>query len=614
MFRAKLPLTPAKRAERSARQAWRGQSLAIFAISAVVLFGICGLAIDSGISYLNANKVERAAAAGALAGVTYMPDQYATALTAAAAAVQRNGGYIDNGPGNTKVYVYRVPIGCGAGVPCLPNRLGVGVQTDVSNTFTKILGFGPTHAVRQDAVAEYLSTLTLGQPGSHIGSTEPQINGSPQTGFYFLRTEGWGTPRSEGDAYTPNPNGSTDIHTINNSLEASVPGTWNALPSCGGYSFQIVVPSTEPANAVHVEVYNPAFAPDQPSQNTYRESDSTFDNTKPAQYDTMMYTLFRETDPFNRAADVPLGQLKLDPINATNASQANWTDEVTGATLTASSISTFYHAWVDPFASANGHSGAGVQLVPATKGQFSYGALAPGSTYRLRVDTLDGTSAGCSASGVAVNAGGGHKGYAVRVVDSPGVECAACNLGGINELAFYTPLVSSGVGTKTFDIPMVNVPAVYAGQTIDIYAYDPGDVGAGASSSNYIDVIDPCPSVVAGSCAAPVIASDASNIKVYNLGINKATVPSASNLVTATNPGYWPDTTKARVLTNNGGGHPFNGEWLLFKVPVPNTYAPTSVASQYWSLRYELTNATATDTLTISVGFDGPPVHLVPGP
>jgi hypothetical protein len=45
----------------------------------------------------------------------------------------------------------------------------------------------------------------------------------------------------------------------------------------------------------------------------------------------------------------------------------------------------------------------------------------------------------------------------------------------------------AAVGTTTFDIPMVNVPAVYAGQTIDIYAYGPGYVGAGATSSNYSD-------------------------------------------------------------------------------------------------------------------------------
>ncbi|HEY6378426.1 MAG TPA: hypothetical protein VI316_04515 [Candidatus Dormibacteraeota bacterium] len=591
----------------------------IFAVSAVVLFGICGLAIDSGLSYLSANKVERAAAAGALAGVTYMPSDFATAQSAATAAVERNG-YPASSVTVFKVSGDNPPKLCDdVVVLCATNRLGVSVNTSVSNTFTKLLGFGPQHTVLQRAVAEFLSTLTLGQPGSHIGSQEDQINASPQQGFYFLRTEGWGTPRSEGDAYTPSNtwDGTTDMHTISGKLgtEATLPGGWMTLPDCGGYDFQITVPQAELGKPVHVEVYNPSFGPDQPSSNKYRESDGTFDKTKAAQYDTMLYTLFQENDRFNRQTDTPLSQTLFDPINGTTTAPppptpSTWTDERTGATLTAATVNAFYHQWVDPTSSA---SLSGAQLVnqnlPGGVVPHWTGSLAPSNTpYRLRVDTLDGAANGCSASSVANGAGGGHKGYAVRVVDAAGVECAACTIGGLNELAFYTPLVASGGGTTSFDIPMVNIPAVYAGQTIDLFAFDPGDVG---NATNYIDVIDPCPTVVAGSCTAPAIASDPSNVKVYDLGTNKATTPSAGLQLDAT---HWPDQTQARILTSQGGAHPYNGHWILFKIPVPTTYAPTTAANQYWSLRYELTGGTATDTLTIAVGFDGPPVHLVPNP
>jgi hypothetical protein len=628
LLRPKLPLTPVERPRRNTRRGVRGQSLAIFAICAIVLFGICGLAIDTGVSYLNANKVERAAAAGALAGVTYMPNQYATALTAAAAAVQRNGGYVDSGPNNTKVYVYRVPIGCGTTTPCLPNRLGVGVQTDVSNTFTKLLGFGPSHSVRQDAVAEYLSTLTLGQPGAQLGSTQSEISASPQQGFYFLRTEGWGAPRSEGDAYTPNPNivGSTDVHTISGELGTevtSLPAGFTQFPpaakDCGGYDFQIQVPSSGVTGPVHVDVYNPAHMPD--STNSYHENDSTFSSGTAAQYDQMVYTLFQEQDPFNRQSDIPMTQLVVNPVNATTAPSTTWVDQKTGQTLLGPTAAAFYQKWIDVASGTyiNGESGGAHLTSFATNvagGVTAPFALATGQTYRLRVDTYDGTGKGCSLSSVgqgppASSPGGGHKGYSLRVTDN-GALCSGCTLGGLNELAFYTPLVASGA-TTTFDIPMVNVPAVYAGQTIDIYAFDPGDVG---NATNYIDIINPC-IIVSGSCTSGIVSENSpSNIKLYDLGINKATDPKTCSCLVDTT--HWPSQSgspvQARVLTSTGGAHPYDHHWLLFKIPVPNNYAPATPAGQYWSLRYELSGGTASDTLTLSVGFDGPPVHLVPNP
>ncbi len=595
----------------------RGQSLVIFAISAVVLFGICGLAIDTGLSYLAANQVERAAAAGALAGVTYMPDQYSpNAINAAKAAVQRNGYP------NAQVTVFRVPKGCGSGAPCLPNRLGVDVTTTVNNTFIRLLGFGPSHTVTQEATAEYLSTLTLGQPGAQIGSTQSQINASPQQGFYFLRTEGWGTPRTEGDAYTPNPasNGpSTDLHTISGELGtevSSLPAGWTPFPQpsntkdCGGYDFQIAVPTTETAGTVHLEVYNPGHFPD--SGNTYKENDSTFNSGTAAQYDTMVYTLFQENDRFDRTSDTPKTQLVVNPVNATNGNQAQWQDVTQSGTslLKAATTAAFYQQWVDIGLGAYSdlESIAGNHLT-SFHGTSSF-TLSPGQTYRLRVDTYDGSKQGCSNSTNGTDSGGGHKGYAVRVTDqpdgNPSPVCAACTLGGLNELAFYTPLTASG-STTVFDVPMVNVPAVYAGQTINIYAYDPGDV----SGTNYIDIMDPCPS---SPCpASPGSIATDPNIKVYDLGVNKATVPTSSLYPDSA---HWPSqgtgSVQARVLTHDGSGNPYNGHWLLFKVPVPTTYAPTTAAQQYWSLQYELTGGTATDTLTMSVGFDGPPVHLVP--
>ena len=63
---------------RPARRSAKGQAMAIFALVSVLLFVVAGLAVDAGSSYLTSNKLERAAAAAALAGVAYLPGDIPT--------------------------------------------------------------------------------------------------------------------------------------------------------------------------------------------------------------------------------------------------------------------------------------------------------------------------------------------------------------------------------------------------------------------------------------------------------------------------------------------------------------------------------------------------------
>src|ERR1700736_326248 len=61
------------RPSRSTRRRSHRQVMAIFALLALFLFAVTGLAVDAGLAYLTDNGAERAAAAGSLAGVPYMP-------------------------------------------------------------------------------------------------------------------------------------------------------------------------------------------------------------------------------------------------------------------------------------------------------------------------------------------------------------------------------------------------------------------------------------------------------------------------------------------------------------------------------------------------------------
>src|ERR1700685_1727305 len=76
---------------RSGRRSVKGQAMAIFALVSVLLFVVAGLAVDAGTSYLTSNKLERAAAAAALAGVAYLPSDYPDAVNAALVEAARDG-------------------------------------------------------------------------------------------------------------------------------------------------------------------------------------------------------------------------------------------------------------------------------------------------------------------------------------------------------------------------------------------------------------------------------------------------------------------------------------------------------------------------------------------
>ncbi len=73
--------------------------MAIFALVSVLLFVVAGLSVDAGTSYLTSNKLERAAAAAALAGVAYLPGDYPDAQNAALVEAARDG-FPNAGSGN----------------------------------------------------------------------------------------------------------------------------------------------------------------------------------------------------------------------------------------------------------------------------------------------------------------------------------------------------------------------------------------------------------------------------------------------------------------------------------------------------------------------------------
>jgi hypothetical protein len=407
----------------------------IFALSAAVIFAVVGLSIDAGVGYFNSTLEERAAEAAALAGVTDMPNGWATGAVAGqiTTLAQQNGfattataaedGVIATGANGLTLSDFQVPSTCGgagqspcvaapnqcggASQPvCARNRLLVQVCVEVPATFLALVGFG-NHVECQEATAEYLPPITLGQPGSELGSTLSNLgqNGS----YYFLRSIGWDAGRGQGDAFTGNPadpgdggtydtpdsslpGGAADEHSLNETASPATDVPWTDFPfgtlsvdERGGQNYLIQIPAN--TSAV-VDVYNPGFGPDANTASgcvgaedpngvestttvdynlNYHECDGSFSNsggdsgvTAAEMYSATSYSLFSVGDTFNDAGDQLISQTMVYPIDARDWQTGQWYDVYNGGgtnstfkkyTSTAnppvSGMPSIWHNWVN---------------------------------------------------------------------------------------------------------------------------------------------------------------------------------------------------------------------------------------------------------------------------
>lgn len=629
---------------RPARRSAKGQAMAIFALVSVLLFVVAGLAVDAGTSYLTSNKIERAAAAAALAGVAYLPGDYPDAQNAALVEAARDG-FGNAGSGNACV-------GSPAPSPCVvtsqpqTNELKVTISVSVSTIFLRIVGFG-VHTVVRSETAQYLPPISLGQPGAQQGA---DIAGLGVTG-YFERQEGWGNPRSEGDPFTPTPNqtgtgcglggsdscnasSAPDYHAIS---AASGTVTQDATLNYGGGSNYLI--ALPPGASADVQVYNPAFAPDACGGGStappycYHENDGSFGGSASVctEYSATQYTLFSVQTLSSRSGDTKVGREVFYPYNATNL-PASYSWFVPGGSCpTATTVNGFspssYHQWI----SALNYNPAAindknlVNTATAPGGFISNPAAATVTKYyRLEIDSLQWNGVpSCKATvgpcalpdSKVANGGNGfsnaHKGYAVRLVTPSTTTCTGCgSVSAMDDMTVFTPV--NGASSPQFAIPLFSIdPSAYAGQTINVDLFDVGDVGGGAA---YVGLREP-----------DGVTWAAAN-SITNLGANLAgtSPPSGGGTV---NPiaGGWPvggaSCGACYQTAGSGGGAIYNGQWIQLQITIPASFtAPGGVACTtsgtsncYWSLVYDVaSSAVAGDTFSVEVGFDGSPDHLLP--
>jgi Flp pilus assembly protein TadG len=175
----------------------RGQSIVIFALTLTVMLGLAGLAIDALRLYDLYARMERAAEAGALAGVSYMPCFY-DAATSSPPCTSGTSADANSAVSRALEEVYKngigtLPSGAVVPTPC-PSPVSLaevavcsvsGRTTDLSVTITETLdvfllsgiGIGPS-TISATAQAEYLPAIQLGSRLNYIGDQAECVFGS----------------------------------------------------------------------------------------------------------------------------------------------------------------------------------------------------------------------------------------------------------------------------------------------------------------------------------------------------------------------------------------------------------------------------------------------------
>lgn len=633
--------------------------MVVFALISLVLFAIAGLAIDAGISYFSSDQVQRAANAAALAGVAYLPGQYPQAVNAALVESARNGfsdaGAVDTTTGATSCSSAATP--CVVVTQPASNELTVTISVSVPTTFLSLLGFG-AHPVTRSATAEYLPPIALGQPGAQQGASDSQLGTSGN--YYFERTEGWGTPRSQGDPFTPSPNqggggcgpsggacsatSAPDVHLISpesgsqsesGSATSAQPG--GSINYTGGSSFLIDVP---PGESVDPQIFNPSFVPDSCGNGVtttycYHESDGTFSAGTASAYATMEYSIYTVPSLSQPGAGTLVSQEVFDPIDDTGQCSGFCYIAPSGhfSTLTAGGgncTPNVYHQWISALDYSPDTCDAPIfqSTVPYGSGALTDPSTTTDAYYRLEVDTLQWngtpvctTAAQCTSAESTPTATSSypeaHKGYAVRlavpgsstVCSGSTSSCSASTVSALGDMVVFTPVINpSSTRPLSFGIPLFQLAPEYAGATVDVDIFDPGDVGGGPA---YMAIQQPD-----GSLASAAGITDVGN----TLGSGGTTT------VLPASP--WPvngaSCSACFQTANSSGNAIYNGQWVQLQVSVPttlNTGAGSSCAglsqaqcwSKYWTLEYEVSpNVHSDDTFAVAVSYAGSPDRLLP--
>lgn len=152
-LRRRLPAHPS-----DPRRLERGQVLPLFALMSVVLLGGAALLTDVAWWWVNEQRMQRAADAGALAGAIYLPGNQTLAFSSAHAETAKNG--FTNGVDGVVITPRRDPTA--------PRKLIVDVDGPVKTNFARVMSMDKVD-VGVTGAASYVLPVPMGSPQNYYG-------------------------------------------------------------------------------------------------------------------------------------------------------------------------------------------------------------------------------------------------------------------------------------------------------------------------------------------------------------------------------------------------------------------------------------------------------------
>lgn len=590
----------------------RRDELGAVAIIVALFFSFIALplgavSVDVARLYVELQRVQAAADAAATAGVTYMPDDFASAR-ARAIEISADNGFPNSGTTSVAVVVGDKP-----------TQLKVTVSSRVSNAFASTFGV-PTSTMSRSAVADFNGPAPMGSPCNVFGNEAPGSSSSGPTGSVIkvpapatcpVIPQFWGA--IAGPDVDKNQGAQFETRYCGGG-EDNCSGSTNVEFDPKGFFYLVRVDATGVGRSVQLQVYDPAYV-STGSRCTNEPINTPGSTTAP-----------------------PSGWGDTWNPRATDARQRYWRTGTSWGGYSVTSRPNVFCTGDDPNTSLySGSENAGVTSFALRRPVDTLvpwqGAPEPGcarqypgynanqvSLEALKSDdgdynanlaavfhqwvtlcTFTPTQAGdyylqvrnnVSLGGSADGDGGyiGNSRVYSQAADDTAVRGTGTNnfglravttapAGGISVAAYEKMRIFANSDSASTEFNLVRVPPAAANKSLVISFFDVGE-GASAGSVRVIKPVDSVglPSTLTGCVGTGVRNGNLTNCEITNI------TPSA-----------------------------FNGKYQEIRVPIPSTYSCT-VTSQggcWFRVRVSFGSGQVTDATTWTARIDGEPVRLI---
>jgi hypothetical protein len=560
----------------TAREA--GQIIVVFALMLTALIGLVGIAIDVTFAWRSGLQIQRAADAGALAGVVYLPGDTTSAATEAKSVVASNGYTTAN-----------------ATVTAAPNtqdthQLDVRVTSNVPTFFIRIFGIN-TWTISRMARAGFQLPVPMGSPEAFYGvyclptPSHPNCDGTNAIAGAASTTvtnhgawgaiQATGTDHGQGDAFIP-------LNDRARSLGTNSAGGTNPDFDPKGYNYAVELPA-----GGDIYIYDPTACAvgDQLGTGDHWNDNGGYESGPKVYSVSTYYKLYNMTDsPLNYAAQEP-------PIYSSDAMfQNEYQYDQSGTYGTPGYVANLKPTSTDGVALKDCAAG---KITDQTTGGFWHNkwwpiqtGLGPG-TYRINITSAAITAANAKATF--------ENDFAIEGVGGADASGNTPRVYGLGRIVTYN--IIQAAGTQSFYLAQIGPEN--AGKTLEIDLFDIGDIGGVGTLTIRT------PDGNAYNNAKFTYTSDA------NCGQTRGSTDACTRSTASASP----------ITVANGGNSSFNDTWLRIQVKLPPTYGcsiptpclqpPGETQQGWWKIQYNTTQG-ANDTTTWMVSLIGNPVHLVP--